>query len=133
MEFELLTIITETSNNVFQKLGAFLSESVYQKGLKKILEKSGLDVSTEISIPLLLDDIYIDNANLRIDMIISYKNQKYIIENKSTTKLSIEHEYQLLRYLKHMNIEYGFLINYPKIKNINDELICEIKMIKNNI
>lgn len=130
---ELHTIISETSNYVFEKLGAFLSESVYQKGLKKILERKGIDVSTEISIPLLLDDIYIDNANLRIDMIIQYNNEKYIIENKSVMKLSIEHEYQLLRYLKHMNIKYGFLINYLKIKNINDELKCEIKMIENNI
>jgi GxxExxY protein len=131
MEIEFEQFITEKSNYIFQKLGAFLSESIYQKAFKKILEKSGIDVSTEISIPLQIDDIYIDNANLRIDMIITYKNKKYIIENKSITKLSIEQEYQLLRYLRHMNIEYGFLINYPKLKNINDELKCEIKIIKN--
>jgi GxxExxY protein len=130
MEIEFETLITETSNYVFNKLGAFLLESVYQKGLKKILEKQGIDVSTEISIPLKIDDIYIDNANLRIDMIVNYNNNKYIIENKSISKLTIEHEYQLTRYLKHTNIQYGFLINYPKLKNINDELKCEIKMIK---
>ena len=130
MEIEFETLITETSNYVFNKLGAFLLESVYQKGLKKILEKQGIDVSTEISIPLKIDDLYIDNANLRIDMIVNYNNNKYIIENKSISKLTIEHEYQLTRYLKHTNIQYGFLINYPKLKNINDELKCEIKMIK---
>jgi len=130
MEIEFETLITEISNYVFNKLGAFLLESVYQKGLKKILEKQGIDVSTEISIPLKIDDLYIDNANLRIDMIVNYNNNKYIIENKSISKLTIEHEYQLTRYLKHTNIQYGFLINYPKLKNINDELKCEIKMIK---
>ena len=39
---------------------------------------------------------------------------KIIIELKAVSNLSIEHEYQLINYLKATHIELGFMMNFGK-------------------
>lgn len=41
-------------------------------------------------------------------------DKKVIVEIKATESIAIEHEYQLLNYLKATNIEVGLLLNFGK-------------------
>jgi GxxExxY protein len=100
--------IVHSAIKVHKTLGPGLLESVYQKCLAYELEKAGLKVACETTLPVKYEDIVID-AGFRIDMII---NDLIIIENKTVENLLPIHEAQLLTYLKLSNLNLGFLLNW---------------------
>jgi len=112
-ENEISNIVVNTVFQMHQTLGPGPLESVYEKVLAQKLEKEGLKVEVQKMIPIIYEDIIIDNA-FRADLVI---DDLVIIELKSVQKLEKVHFKQLLTYLRLSNKKLGLLINF------NTELI----------
>ena len=100
--------IVHCAIKVHKALGPGLLESVYQKCLAYELERVGLFVQCEVSVPVRYGDVKID-AGFRADMIVE---NSILIENKTVEQIAPIHEAQLLTYLKLTNLTIGFLLNW---------------------
>jgi GxxExxY protein len=123
-ENELSRIVFNDALKVHRNLGPGLLESSYEECLFYELNKSGLFVERQKSLPLIYEDIRLD-IGYRVDLLIE---RKLIIELKSVDALNDIHFAQLLTYLKLSNCKLGLLINFnvTLIKN-------GIKRIANNL
>lgn len=123
-ENEISKIIVDACYRIHSQLGPGLFESVYEKILVIELEKAGLKVYSQITIPVIWDNIQIDQG-FRADLIV---NSKVIVELKSVESLLPVHHKQLLTYLRLTDIKLGLLINF------NEKLIKDgITRIVNNL
>jgi GxxExxY protein len=71
------------------------------------LEKAGLNSEEEKSLEVYYDNIVV--GNFSIDL---YVEGTVVVELKSVQSLLIEHEVQLVNYLKGMKRDIGLLINF---------------------
>ena len=77
------------------------------------LNKAGLDCKSQCPI-----DVYYENEKVGhyvADMIV---NNVVIVEIKAAKELSIEHEAQLINYLRATELEVGLLLNFGKSATI---------------
>ena len=93
---------------VYNNLGPGLLESVYHQALVHELTKMGLNVQSEIDIPIVYDNITLSTP-LRIDILVE---NCIIIELKSVLEMKTVFFKQLLTYLKLANKPLGFLVNF---------------------
>ena len=93
---------------VYNSLGPGLLESVYQQALVQELTKMGMNVQTEVNIPIIYDDIPLSTP-LRIDILVE---DCIIIELKSVLDMKNVFFKQLLTYLKLANKPLGILVNF---------------------
>ena len=114
-EKEISGVVVDASIRIHKILGPGLLESVYQRILAYELRKSGLDVQTEVPIPVKWDGHVIDES-FRADMIL---NSKVLLELKSREQTQPVHKKQTLTYIKLANLKLGLLINFgvPLLKN----------------
>ena len=99
----------EISNiNLYNSLGPGLLESVYQRILVYELKENGLDVQSEILLPVQYDDKLFD-VHFRINILVE---DKVILELKSVKSLEDIHYKQLYTYLKLSDKRLGLLINF---------------------
>ena len=106
--------IVDVAYKIHKKLGPGLLESAYQTIMVDELKKRGLDVKSEVLMPVIYDDIILPNG-YRADLIVE---DLVIVELKSVQKIAYVHTKQLLTYLKLSNFKLGLLINFgaPLIK-----------------
>ena len=102
---------------VHKILGPGLLESAYQQCLIFELEKAGLLVKKEVSLPIVYKEIELEQG-YRIDLLI---NNKIVIELKTVESFTDVHTAQVLTYLKLGKFPLGLLINFHS------------KILKNNI
>ena len=97
------------------ELGPGLLESVYEQVLGARLRKAGLQVETQKTIPIVVDDLTIPEA-FRADLVIE---GKLIIELKSVEEMKPVFAKQLLTYLRLSGLKLGLLLNFgaPSLKN----------------
>ena len=108
MEYKELTHkIIGCAYQVFNQLGFGFLESVYRKAMVIELGKADLKVDEEKSLQVYYDGIVV--GNFSIDL---YVEDTIVVELKSVQGLSIEHEVQLVNYLRGMNRDIGLLINF---------------------
>ena len=107
-ENEIAKIIVDTAFKIHKKLGPGLFESVYEVILAHELQKRGLTVIRQQSIPIIFEDIKFDEG-FRADIIVE---DKVIIELKSLEEISKVHKKQLLTYLRLADKRLGLLINF---------------------
>jgi GxxExxY protein len=107
-ENEISYLIRKCIFNVYNSLGPGLLESVYQKILIYELEENGLDVKSEVAIPVFYDNKTFD-LNFRIDILVE---NKVVLELKSVKNLEEIHYKQLLTYLKISDKKLGLLVNF---------------------
>jgi len=93
---------------VHTALGPGLLESVYETALTYELRKEGLEVKTQIAVPMFYDEIKME-VGFRMDILV---NDKVIIEVKSVDSLLDVHHKQLLTYLRLADKRLGLLINF---------------------
>jgi GxxExxY protein len=93
---------------VHKELGAGLLESAYEFCLKEELERQGLNVCTQVDLPLFYKGTPTGKF-YRIDMLVE---DQVIIELKAVEALLPIHEVQLVTYLKLTNKSIGLLINF---------------------
>lgn len=107
-ENQLSKLVLQAAIEVHKQLGAGLLESVYEKCLIYELEKIGLDVKSQILVPIFYKNEKLDSG-FRLDLLIE---NKLILEIKSVKELEPIHTAQLLTYLKLTNLKLGLLLNF---------------------
>ncbi len=93
---------------VYNELGPGLLESIYCKALAYEAASRGLEVFTEVAVPVVYRGQRLD-MGYRLDLLV--ENQ-VIIEVKSVECIHDVHKKQLLTYLKLMDCRVGLLVNF---------------------
>ena len=107
---DLTEKVLEAFFEVYGELGYGFTEKVYRNALAIVLRDKGLKTETEKEIQVLFRGAVI--GEYRVDLLVE---DKIIIELKAAAALAVEHEAQLLNYLKATPIEVGLLLNFgPK-------------------
>ena len=107
-ENEIATQIVDSCYKVHTVLGPGLLESVYEAVLAYELEKRGLTVSRQQSLPVIYESVKLDEG-FRADIIVE---GKVIVELKSVETLAPVHKKQLLTYLRISDKRLGLLVNF---------------------
>ncbi|MFA7061909.1 MAG: GxxExxY protein [Pedobacter sp.] len=107
-ENDIASIIVDCCFRIHTNLGPGLLESVYETVLAYELEKRGLTVTRQLSIPVIYEGIHFDEG-FRADLIVE---DKVIVELKSVEKVIPVHKKQLLTYLRLSDKKLGLLINF---------------------
>ena len=105
---EVSGTIVDAAMKVHTALGPGLLESAYQACLKHELQKRGLNVRSEVGLPVVYDDLKME-VGYRLDLLVE---DLVIVEAKSVDALAPIHEAQLLCYLKLSDKRVGLLINF---------------------
>ena len=95
---------------VYNKLGYGFLEKVYENAMMIDFKNEGIPAISQAAIRVFYEEKIIGEyfADILVD-------DKVIVEIKATRNLALEHEAQLLNYLKASNIEVGLLLNFgPK-------------------
>ena len=93
---------------VYNQLGPGLLESIYSSCLIDELTAMGLQVESEVLVPVIYKGKKLDRA-LKIDILVE---KALIIEVKSVDDLTQLHRAQTLTYLKLASVKLGLLINF---------------------
>ena len=107
-ENEIGQFIRDAMYEVYFELGPGLLESAYESALRFELEGMGLNVKSQVELPLFYKGNYIEKS-YRLDLLIE---DKVIVEIKSVETLSRVHHKQLIGYLKLSNLKLGILVNF---------------------
>ena len=94
--------------SVYKALGPGLLESAYHAVLLHVLREEGLEVQSEVFLPVIYDGIIFDTG-YRIDLLVE---NLVLIEIKSVEHLLPVHHKQVLTYLKLSNLKLGLLVNF---------------------
>jgi GxxExxY protein len=93
---ELSSKIIKAAINVHKELGPGLLESVYQKCLVIELKLLGLEVESEVPLPVNYKGQKVDDEGFRIDVLVE---NRVVVELKSVEKVQPVHPKQLLTYV----------------------------------
>jgi GxxExxY protein len=107
-ENELATIIIGCAIEVHRNLGPGLLEKTYRECLFYELQKSGLSVEKEKTLPLVYKDVHLEQG-FRMDIVVE---KKVVIEIKTVEAFNDVHLAQLLTYLKFGEYRLGLLLNF---------------------
>ena len=107
-EDEIGKLVIDASMKVHTALGAGLLETIYETCLAHELEKQRLTVKKQVALPIVYDDLRVDNA-FRIDLLV---DDKVVVELKAIDHLLPVHTAQLLSYLKLGKYKLGYLLNF---------------------
>ncbi|MBY0477923.1 MAG: GxxExxY protein [Chitinophagaceae bacterium] len=107
---------------VHNTLGPGLFESVYEAALAFELLSAGLQIKTQVGIPVHYKDVQLD-IGFRLDILVE---DAVIVEIKSVEKLMDVHKKQLLTYLKLTKIKIGLLVNFNSSNLFDKENLIRI-------
>jgi GxxExxY protein len=105
---ELATVAVDCGLKLHQRLGSGLLENAYEKDLAHMLRERGLEVVTQLQVPIVIDGVFIDQG-FRADIVVA---GKLLIEIKSVERLHETHAKQVLTYLRLMDLPLGLLMNF---------------------
>lgn len=106
---------------VHKNLGPGLLESVYQRCLIEELEQLGLDVKSQVWIPVIYKDKILESS-LKLDLLV---NDIIVVELKAQDNMIPLYKAQLLSYLKLSGKPKGLLINFHT-ENITKGLVSMV-------
>jgi GxxExxY protein len=104
--------IISAAIKVHKTLGPGLLESVYQKCMEIELKKRGLQVESEVDLPVIYEGEKITDLGFRIDLLVE---SAVIVELKSVEEVKAVHKKQLLTYLRLAKKDLGLLINFNEV------------------
>ncbi len=104
---DLTGAIIGSAMKVHRALGPGFLESVYQQALHHELRKNGHHSEKEKAMAVYYDDAVVGDfvADLIVDQLI-------ILELKAVQKLAVNHEVQLVNYLKATGLDIGLVFNF---------------------
>ncbi|MBB3839080.1 GxxExxY protein [Runella defluvii] len=111
----LSQVILKQAFDVHSALGPGLLESAYKECLAYRLTKNGLWVEKEKPIPLVFEEIRLDQG-YRLDLLVE---NKIVVELKSVESLNDLHTAQVLTYLKLGGYKLGLLLNF-NVKSLKE-------------
>jgi GxxExxY protein len=109
-ENEIGSIVVDCAVKLHKRLGPGLLESVYEAVLAYELQRKGLSVERQVSVPIVYDDIRFEEG-FRADLVV---NGKVILELKSVERVTNAHKKQVLTYLRLTGMKVGYLLNFGK-------------------
>ncbi len=112
---EISGAVVDAAMKVHTLLGPGLLEATYQHCLAHELRKRGLEVRTEVYLPVLYDGSLID-IGYRLDILVE---SEILVEAKSINAIAPIHKAQLLTYLKLAKKKVGLLINF-NVEHLRD-------------
>jgi GxxExxY protein len=101
--------VLDAAFRVHSALGPGLLESAYIACLAYELRKAGLQVRTEVPVPLVYEGVQLADVGYRMDLLVE---EQFVVEVKSVEALAPVHHAQLISYLKLSNRRLGLLINF---------------------
>jgi GxxExxY protein len=101
---------------IHKELGPGLLESVYLRCMILELRKMGLNVQSEVPVPISYAGNKVCDEGFRIDILVE---DVVVVELKSVEKILPVHKKQLLTYLKLAKKPLGLLINF------NEEVLVD--------
>jgi len=106
--------IEEQASTVFNELGGFMSEKVYQESFALHMRALGHNVSTGRIVPISFRG---ENVGfMAMDVMV----ENIILELKVADKISDSHKGQLAAYLRYSRLKLGFVVNFnSKTKKID--------------
>jgi len=107
MHKDLTEKIIKCFYTVYDSLGCGFLESVYENALMIELKDTGFKAEKQRSL-----DVYYKGrlvGDFKADIIIE---DKIVVEIKAVSRLSPQHEAQLINYLKATGIKVGLLVNF---------------------
>ncbi|OGX85529.1 GxxExxY protein [Hymenobacter glacialis] len=107
-ENEISKVVLDAAFRVHSALGPGLLESVYEAALTHELRKQGLEVETQVPVPVVYDGVKLA-IGFRLDVLVE---GKVILELKSCENLIPIHSKQLLNYLRLADLRLGLLFNF---------------------
>jgi len=107
-ENEIAKHILDASFKIHRQLGPGLFESVYEHILVYELTNKGIEVKSQVPIPVVWENLKMDKG-FRADLIVA---SKVIVEIKSIDVIHPVHQKQLLTYLRLTNKKLGLLLNF---------------------
>ena len=107
--------VLDAAFKVHTTLGPGLLESVYETTMAYEVRKSGLNVATQVSLPIIYDGQQLESG-LRLDMLVE---RCVIVELKSVETINPVYEAQIMTYLRLSAVRLGFLINF-NVKHLKD-------------
>ena len=110
-EFEITNIIIREAIYVHRSLGPGLLEEVYKQCLAYRLRKAGLEVLTEIPVPVVFEEITMERG-YRADII---AENKVLVELKCAECLTPTHKYIVQTHLRFAKLKVGLLFNFHEI------------------
>lgn len=112
---EIAKIIVNSAFKVHKELGPGLLERVYEVCLAYEINKAGLEVQSQIDLPIIYDGVIL-KEKLRLDLIVE---NSVIVEVKAVEIVNPVWQAQIISQLKLTDNQLGFLINFnvPLIKN----------------
>jgi GxxExxY protein len=106
---ELTRVILEACFEVSNELGAGFLESVYQNALIIALKQKGLNVQAQAPLSITFRGQQV--GQFFADVLVE---DRVIIELKSVSALTGEHQAQVINYLKGTGKEVGLLVNFGR-------------------
>ncbi len=107
--------VLDAAFKVHTALGPGLLESVYETTMAYEVRKSGLNVATQVSLPIIYDGQKLESG-LRLDMLVE---KCVIAELKAVETMNPVYEAQIMTYLRLGAVRLGFLINF-NVKHLKD-------------
>ena len=101
--------VLDAAFRVHTTLGAGLLENAYTACLMYELRRAGLDVKTEVPVPVVYEGVKLTDVGYRIDILVE---NELVIEMKSLEAIAPVHLSQLISYLKLSNRRLGLLLNF---------------------
>ena len=105
---DLSYVIIGCAIEVHKVLGPGLLESVYQKCLVRELFLKGLDVKSQLKVPIHYKGLDVE-ADLRLDILV---NELIILQIKAVDAFNPVYEAQVLSYMKLLDKPKGILLNF---------------------
>ena len=105
---KITAMIVDSCIKIHTAIGPGCYERVYEELLYYELNKLGLNVRRQITMPISYEVLQINDA-YKLDLLIE---EKVIIEIKSIEHILPVHFKQLNTYLKLMNLKHGILLNF---------------------
>jgi len=108
--------ILKTFYEVYNELGGGFLESVYHAALALALRQAGLEVMSEVAVPVHFRGVVI--GDFRADLTV---NGCVLLELKAVSAIDRIHEGQILHYLRATTYEVGILLNFgprPQFKRV---------------
>ena len=107
-ENEIGSIIVDCAVELHRNLGPGLLETVYEVTLARALERRGLAVQRQVSVPIEYQGETFSEG-FRADLIVG---KLVIVELKSIERVTPAHKKQLLTYLRLTGLKLGYLLNF---------------------
>jgi GxxExxY protein len=105
---QITGLIIDRCIKIHSLIGPGCIERVYEELLFYELNKLGLNVTKQLSMPLRYETLCINNA-YTLDLLVE---NKVIIEIKSVENILPLHYKQVTTYLKLMELKHGILLNF---------------------